>query len=305
MSKQNKIIFCFIICCMSAWSNCIMTIIDDDSSSLQAIDSIKRIADSHQIKATFGVVAKRLEDDPAIAARLMTFQEEGHEIASHSYSHSPFIWSRKEYSDGLLAKMEEDLMKADDILMKNGFHPSAFVYPYGKFHGKEYRGKIIDMVQKHYPVAFNARGGFNHSDNTCFGYVGRLPMRSHNNLSMIKLQMRHSMRKGDCWFVVLTHSGMANFSPSDLEEIIEFGKAKGFVFMTATEAFQYWQKAGWQSMSVDQLKDFSLFDEGWDFLYLHFLTFLFAFIIFAFLVLGMFILIKKHFKKAAPQKAAI
>ena len=91
---------------------------------------------------------------------------------------------------------------------------------------------------------------------------------------------------------------------SDLEEIIEFGMAKGFVFMTATEALQYWQKNGWQSMSVDQLNDFSLFDEGWDFLYLHFLTFLFAFIIFAFLFFGTFILIKKHFKKAAREKAA-
>lgn len=304
MSKQNKIIIWFIACCTAVWSNSVMTIIDDDSSSLQAIDTIKRIADSHKVKVTFGVVAKRLEDDPAIAARLMTFQEEGHEIASHSYSHSPSIWSRKEYSDGLLAKMEEDLVKSDDILKKNGFHPTAFVYPYGKFYGKEYRGNIIDMVQKYYPVAFNARGGFNHSDNTCFGYVGRLPMRSHNNLSMIKLQMRHAMRKGDCWFVILTHSGMAIFSPSDLEEIIEYGKAKGFVFMTATEALQYWQKLGWQSMSVDQLKDFSLFDEGWDFLYLHFFNFLFAFIIFVLLVLGTFILIKKHLKKASTRKTA-
>jgi peptidoglycan/xylan/chitin deacetylase (PgdA/CDA1 family) len=298
MSKRNKIIIWFIVFCSAVWSNSIMTIIDDDSSSLQAIDTVKRIADSHKVKVTFGVIAKRLEDDPAIAARLMTFQEEGHEIASHSYSHSPSIWSRREYSDGLLVKMEEDLVNADHILRENGFHLSSFVYPYGKFYGKEYRGKIIDMVQKHYPVAFNARGGFNHSNNTCFGYVGRLPMRSHNNLSMIKLQMRHAMRKGDCWFVVLTHSGMANFSPSDLEEIIEYGRTKGFTFMTATEALQYWQKTGWQSMSVDQLKDFSLFDEGWDFLYLHFFTFLFAFIVLVFLVVIAIILIKKRLKNA-------
>ena len=197
--------------------------------------------------------------------------------------------------------MEEDLQKADDILRKSGFQPSAFVYPYGKFHGKEYRGRIIEMVQKYYPVAFNSRGGFNHSADTCFGYVGRFPMRSHNHLAMIKLKMRRAIRKGDCWFVVLTHSGMSNFSPSDLEAIIEYGKTLGFTYMTATEGFQYCQKMGWQSTSTDQLDDFSLLDEALDFLYLHLFYTLFVIIIFVLVVLSAFILIKKHLKNP-PQK---
>ncbi len=296
MSKKIKIIFFIHICCLTIWSESIMTIIDDDAANLQAIESIKQIADRQNIKVTFGVIARSLEDNPDKTTRLLEYQKEGHEIASHSYSHLPSIWSRRKNNDNFLLEMEDDLIKADNVLKNAGFHPTAFIYPYGKFSGSEYRSSIIDMVQKHYPVAFNSRGGFNHSSDTCFGYVGRFPMRSHNHLSILKLKIAISLRKGDSWIVILTHSGMSNFSKGDLEEIIEFSKKKGIIFMTATEAFHYWQKRDWKSIPNNGLQDFTLFDEAMDFFILHCFFVLFTILILAISCCIAYHFIKKHLK---------
>jgi peptidoglycan/xylan/chitin deacetylase (PgdA/CDA1 family) len=247
----------------------VVTIVDDDTENVTSVSTVRDIAERNGIKVTFAAIARNVERDAALATLLLDCQSAGHEIASHSYSHSPNVWSRRQRSKSQLAKMEQEIVRAHTVLTNLGFRVSSFAYPYGNFKGREYRSAILSMVAEHYPVAFNSRGGDNKPDGTHFQYVGRFPMRSHDSFTMVERFLRSTAREDNSWLVLMTHSGKNNFAAEELEAAIKICKSSGCVFATASEAAQMLRARGWRSISADATGENSLFDELYDFIKFH------------------------------------
>ena len=247
----------------------LVTIVDDDTESAAAVSRVRAVAERNGAKVTFAAMARNVEKNPEITARLLECQAAGHEIASHSYSHSPLVWSRRRLHPGQVGEMERDLVRAHAVLTNLGLRVSALAYPYGNFRGRGYRSEVIEMAARHYDVAFNSRGGDNRADGTHFLYVGRFPMRAHDSRAMVGRFLRAAAKRGDGWLVLMTHGGKGSFSEDDFEAAIKACKDAGCVFATASEAARTLRSRGWKSVAADETGESTAFDELCDFAEFH------------------------------------
>lgn len=98
--------------CNVAWGN-------------EYIPKMLEIFKSNNIKITFFFEGQWAEKNPEIVKQIA---KDGHEIASHGYTHVKYTqWSKDKYS--------EDISKAGDVLFKiTGEKPNLFAPPYGDFN---------------------------------------------------------------------------------------------------------------------------------------------------------------------------
>jgi peptidoglycan/xylan/chitin deacetylase (PgdA/CDA1 family) len=250
--------------CESLSAAPIVTIIDDDARSIKAIESVKSVADRHGIKVTFAAVASFLQKTPDVAVRLHQYEKEGHEVASHSLTHSAKIWKAGLSAD--LRKIEQEVSGAEAVFKEFGLHPQTFVYPYGNFP-RSVRAGIFKIVRRYYPAAFNARGDINLPGKTYPLYISRHPMRKHNSMLMVKRLIDEASASDRSWVVILTHSANSDFSTAMLEEIICYAKKSGAVFLPASKAWQ--QASSWPQISEDRIPDYDRFGDYVNIAYFH------------------------------------
>lgn len=236
--------------CLSAAP--IVTIIDDDTRSVKCIESVKTVADRHGVKVTFAAIAAPLERNPDVAAKLREYVEDGHEIASHSLTHSLKVWKPGDSTDIRAIRHEVD--EAEAVFKRLDLHPKAFVYPFGNFSRKT-REEIFDVIRQYYPVAFNARGDINLPGKTYPLYVSRHPLRNHNSFFMTKRLIDEAVAADNAWIVVLTHSANSDFSADMLDDLIAYALKSGAVFLPASAAWE--QVKDWPMMSEDEIPDYS------------------------------------------------
>ena len=278
----------------------IITIIDDDARSAQAVGAVKDIADRCGIKVTFAAIAAHLERNPELAELLRRYTEEGHEVASHSLTHSPGVWKAGAATD--IRAIEKEMIESEEVFKRLGLHPKAFVYPYGNFR-RDVRHDILDVVGKYYPVAFNARGDINLPGKTYPLYVSRHPLRKHNSLFMMKRLVDKAVAADDAWIVILTHSANSDFSAEMLEDIIRYAQRSGAVFMPASAAWE--QIRTWPMMREDQIPDYSRLGDYFNAAYFHLPVLLGSGIAFFALCCGLICFsVRRHRRKAATRAGA-
>jgi probable sporulation protein (polysaccharide deacetylase family) len=107
-ANEKKIAFA----CNVAWGN-------------EYIPKMLEIFKENNIKITFFFEGQWAEKNPEIVKQI---SKEGHEIASHGYTHVKYTQCSKE-------KYAEDITRAGDVLKKiTGVKPNLFAPPYGDFN---------------------------------------------------------------------------------------------------------------------------------------------------------------------------
>lgn len=91
--------------------------------SLRGLSGILEIEKKYAVSATYNTVAKLIRDDPELISRIKT---EGHEIASHTYSHDVMTDLSKN-------QMIEDLRLTREIFNSAGLKLSGFRAPQSKW----------------------------------------------------------------------------------------------------------------------------------------------------------------------------
>ena len=246
------VVLILLAACATVNAAPIVTIIDDDTGSIKAIESVKSVADRYGVKVTFAAVASFLQKTPDVADRLRQYEKEGHEVASHGLTHSEKIWKAGIATD--LRAIEQEMISSEALFKEFGLHPRTFVYPFGKFP-RAVCPEIFKIIRKYYPAAFNARGDINLPGETHPLYISRHPMRKHNSMLMVKRLIDKASAADRSWVVILTHSSNSDFSAAMLEEIIRYAKKSGAVFLPASEAWR--QTASWPQLSDEGIPDYS------------------------------------------------
>ena len=292
---QAGIILFLLAGCGSLSAAPIVTIIDDDARSVKAIESVKKVADRYGIKVTFAAVASFLQRTPDVVARLQQYETEGHEVASHSLTHSEKIWKAGTAAD--LLAIEREVSGAETVFKELGLHPRSFVYPYGNFP-RQVRPEIFKIVRRYYQAAFNARGDINLPGKIYPLYLSRHPMRKHNSMLMVKLLIDEASAADRAWVVILTHSANADFSPAMLDGIIRYARKSGAVFLPAAEAWR--QVASWPQISEDRIPDYSRFGDYLNAAYFHLPYLLAAGAVAAALFAGLIFLLIRRRRTQSP-----
>ena len=236
------------------------TIIDDDISSIEAVTSVKNVADRFGVKITYAATVSRLEKNRQLVETILHFQEDGHQIVDHGWTHSFEVWGQPKWE---IVKTELD--KSSHLLDSLGFRNHDYlVYPFGKYT-TETRNGIIPHVAERYKMAFDARGHYCDLSNFNMHYIPRFAVRWHNNMWAVKYWIKRAS-KSDNWVVFLNHSGKSrDYKPKHLSDIISYCQKLGMQNLTVEDAYQ---KFG--SLKADkQEKNYTMWDEITDVLFLH------------------------------------
>ena len=121
MMRGITICLLILLCKLSALGQGYFTIIDDDISSIDAVSSVKSIADKYGIKITYAATVSRLQDKE-LAGLLLQFQEEGHQIVDHGWTHSKDVWGQPRWD-----VVREELDKSSALLDSLGFRNHGFL----------------------------------------------------------------------------------------------------------------------------------------------------------------------------------
>jgi len=96
----------------------------DDGPDEKNTPEILKILSEHGVKATFFVTGKNAEKFPGLISQI---QKDGHEIGSHSFSHSSLRFKSAAF-------IEEEIVKTDNLLESLGIKEAVnFRPPYGRY----------------------------------------------------------------------------------------------------------------------------------------------------------------------------
>lgn len=257
------------------------TLIDDDAHSVLSIREIEMIASERNINVCFGVVAKELKENSDIISELLLYQDEGHQIINHSFTHDGCIWQNPTRKS-----IDNEIVKSTEILDSLGFtNHDYFVYPWGRFE-RNVREWLLMEISPKFKLAFNSRGGSISLSNYNRYYINRYPLRKHDNISIVKYDIDKAMANKE-WIVFLTHSGMTrDFDSQYVREVVDYCLQKGMKCITVKEAYDMLIKTS--RLRTDETTDWTKRDEIIYLLYMHFWWVLSVLGLFMTLLIGAF-----------------
>lgn len=265
--------------CCEAFGQSWFTLIDDDAKSVEAISAIKTVADKHGIKMCFGVIAHDILHKPDVVNTLLGFQDKGHQVCNHSFSHDTQIWKSPN-----LESIENEFMRSEKVLDSLGFtNHNYLIYPWGCFKSTT-RAWLLPLASRYFNLAFDARGGVCDLQHYNRYYIHRMPLRKHENISIVKREIDKVAKTDGAWIVFLTHSAMQrDFSDGYVSDIIGYCKDKGLRNVTVDEAYNHLRAH--KKLKECKTEDRTIMDEIEDFLYKHMLHIMNVFIVTIFLII--------------------
>jgi peptidoglycan/xylan/chitin deacetylase (PgdA/CDA1 family) len=178
----------------------------DDGPGPANTPAVLELLAKHQVKATFFMVGRNIEKHRELAARVLA---EGHQLGSHSYSHSRMVLSSTSF-------IEEELSRTDALLREVGVRGEIlFRAPFGK--------KLFTL-----PWVLSRQG----RKHITFDVVP--DDHATQDAALITSRVLEATRPGS---IILLHDGWAA-KPGTIEaagRIIESLKGQGYRFVTVSE----------------------------------------------------------------------
>ncbi len=212
----------------------------DDAWKDASLEKILDILKEAGIKATFFPTGKGVESNPELARRVAA---EGHDIGSHSYSHSK------------LEAMTSDELVSQIQWTEEAFAAAGLKDPVPLFRAPwgEVNSRVLEVLgeQGYTHIMWTARGG----DNV-----------ANRSAGQVVVYIMASMRPGA---IVVMHSNN-DVAPKALPELIRRLKAKGYRFVTLSEALlsggqalsRYQQTSPWLTYVGEWAEQRSTSDSG-------------------------------------------
>lgn len=186
----------------------------DDGPSFYTED-VLTILKEHQVKATFFLIGKHIEQLPDVAREIL---ENGHEVGNHTYSHQELTWPQR-----LTGSFPEDEVLKAQELIKNVLGVDTKLFrPLKSFAlHKDYRG----FVSRHDLIPILA---------SAYSRARRPAQRQLQDVT-------RKLRGGD---IILLHDSNDTDIRSDewskktveiLPNLVEYAKGKGLQFVTVSE----------------------------------------------------------------------
>ena len=213
----------------------IITWIDDDTSSVSAIESVMTICETLGIRCTFATITHNWTS--AIITKLLAAQDAGYHIASHGHSSHTF------WRESNALALDGDLSLSIREMQQAGFIDSdMFVYPGGSVDRQD-----VDVPSV---IAKWCRCGVKDYLNSayCTGYgQGRYKINrkfidksSHSSISYYTNLLGALSEDSAPWYVYGTHSSHSSEFDADLVSgVLSYALQDGWTIMTLNQAYKY------------------------------------------------------------------
>ena len=220
----------------------IVTIVSDDGN-IEDFTRLKSLFDRKGIKATFAV---RVDGQENNASNMMSYsqlkqlQDEGHEIASHTYNHTKLTTVSKEVIEYQLKKSKE-LLEAHEIVCDGIYYPNGV-----------YNDDVLEAARKYYNYGgatwtnkngVDLKTNYSPIDLYCFTRTSYGNMENSFNGDKAIADFESSL-SSNSWFVICIHGAEfkdnehGNASLQGLEKFIDYVLSKNVEIMPTREALK-------------------------------------------------------------------
>ena len=224
-----------------ATSKTLVTIIDDDTLSLEHISKFYNMCQSANIKGTFACLTQVFATYPQVAIKLKEYERMGFQTVLHGFSQASQYQNPTSAEN--IAFCEDDLVHGLQDLQQNGFVDYKFwVVPFGTNNDNLHRlakkwgfecSVLVTSGMEGFEDVHNAtnrfairRIGLNPTDGT-----------GSTTLSALKNIIDEATKVGG-WVLVCTHAYAWDEYISRFTEFVSYAKSKGCEFTTLGEAWR-------------------------------------------------------------------
>ena len=188
----------------------------DDGPSKRTTPKVLDILAEEEIKASFFVIGKNVEANPAIVKRAY---EEGHYIANHGYSHNnKKLYKSKESFLQEILKTDQAIAKAINV---DHYISHIFRFPNGSM-GKYYH------TQKMQSISYLSEIDYTYVD---WNALNNDSIKKYSDSTLLANLKKSCSKKGN--LVILMHdSGDVNKTYTVLQDSIRYLKQEGYEFKT-------------------------------------------------------------------------
>ncbi len=191
----------------------------DDGPTKKCTPKILDILKKNNIKATFFVIGKRVEEKPELVKRAY---EEGHFIANHTYSHQDsVIYQNKESFLKEIEKTNQAIAKALGI---EAYHPHLFRFPCGS--------QVNYSMKKNY-IPYLKELDYAYLDWNCLNDDGVKKYSASQLLNNLK----NTVKNKNALVILMHDSGDLNQTDEVLQSSIDYLKQQGYEFKNMRELF--------------------------------------------------------------------
>ena len=187
----------------------ICCIVDDDTTSIAAVQRLQTACDEAGIKATMACLTINLERHTGLADTLLAMEQDGFQVVLHAHTQTGWedetdFWRDP---DTYPAACEADMVQGLQIMQKTGFTNFRFwVTPYCK------DGQIVQRMARKWGMECLLAGGntYEPANDTYGRYAIRRaafgPNDADSSISMAQLQaIAQEAAQDNGWLVIMTH----------------------------------------------------------------------------------------------------
>lgn len=193
----------------------------DDGPNISVTPKVLDILKEENIKATFFVIGKNVENSPEIVKRAY---EEGHYIANHGYDHNNKNLYKS--SESFVAEIEKTDFAIGNAIGIDNYCARVFRFPNG-FMSSQNKKKKLQMV------SILNKMNYTYIDWNC---LNNDSIRKYNNIQLLNNLKKTSKDKGT--LVVLMHDTKdVNDSSEVLKDSIKYLVEQGYKFQNFYDLF--------------------------------------------------------------------
>ena len=191
----------------------------DDGPTKKGTPKILDILKENNIKATFFVIGKRVEENPELVKRAY---EEGHFIANHTYSHQDSsIYQNKE---SFLKEIEKTNVAIAKALGVEAYHPHLFRFPCGS--------QVNYSMKKNY-ITYLEELDYAYLDWNCLNDDG---VKKYSTSQLLD-NLKSTIKNKNALVILMHDSGDLNQTDEVLQSSIDYLKQQGYEFKNMRELF--------------------------------------------------------------------
>ena len=214
----------------------IITFIDDDGTQ-EFLTNLKPTFDANGIKVSLGIITSFVGTGSYMTLdQLKTLENAGHDILSHSKTHSKNIFSNS-LSSTTESQLNVEFGESLKFLKDNGFknYDLGVIYPYGNFGN--YAKFIKKVARKYYKFGVNAIGNYNDTPSDSM-YLDRVFLNKNTDISIIKEKIDNVLDKKG-WLIFGTHGGLSSeINGTYLQQVINYINEKNIKILKFSDAYK-------------------------------------------------------------------